>query len=185
MFCVAAGDATRHALKASLALSRADLEYEFSALQRAAEAGAPVVPVVPGSLVHFLDGSGAHRGGGFLLRHVGARAELSSSHSCAGAFAALHALHAAGFAHGDARLPNMVRHGSELLWIDMRDAAVDALAAAQRADARTLAASALRLAQERSTALPASVESAVWEVPAGGGAAYAALAAAVWAALGH
>ena len=74
--------------------------------------------------------------------------------------------------------------GAELLWIDLREAAVGALAAAQRADARALAASALGVAQ--SGALPARVDAALGGVPAGGsgGEAYDALAGAVWAAFG-
>jgi hypothetical protein len=185
VFCVAAeGAAAPHALKASATLSRADLEYEFSALERAAVAGAPVVPVVPGSLVFFVDGAGAHGGGGFLLRDVCERTELTSLARCAAAFAALRALHAAGFAHGDARLPNLVARGrsadAELLWIDLRAAAPGALAVAQRADARTLATSALGLPQ--GSELPASVDAELAGVP--GTAAYAALAAAVWGVFG-
>ena len=41
----AEGAAAPCALKASATLSRAELEYEFATLQRAAAAGAPVVPV--------------------------------------------------------------------------------------------------------------------------------------------
>jgi len=170
------------ALKASTTLSRAELEYEFTTLQRAAAAGAPVVPVVPGSLVFYVDEAGAHRGGGFLLRDVCAHAPLDSSARCAAAFASLRALHAAGFAHGDARLPNAVvlgrGAGAEFLWIDLRAAAAGALAAAQRADARALAASALGVAQ--GGALPAGVADALGGVPGGGAEAYAALARAVW-----
>jgi hypothetical protein len=182
VFCVAAeGTAAPHALKASVTLSRAELEYEFSVLGRAAAAGAPVVPVVPDSLVFFVDEEGAHGGGGFLLRDVCASTELTSPARCAAAFAALRALHAAGFAHGDARLPNLVARGpgadAELLWIDLRGAAPGALAVVQRADARTLATSALGLPQ--GSALPARVEAELGGMP--GAAAYAALAAAVWA----
>ena len=67
VFCVAAeGSADApFALKASTTLSRADLEYEFTTLQRAATAGAPVVPVVAGSLTSFFSAAGAHCGGGF------------------------------------------------------------------------------------------------------------------------
>ena len=186
VFCVAAegGAPAPLALKVSEKLSRAELEYEFSTLQRAAGAGAPVVPVVPDSLVVYVDDRGTHRGGGFLLRDVCARAVLETPSRCAAAFAALRALHAAGFAHGDARLPNLVVRGCgagfELLWIDLREAAAGALAAAQRADARALAASALGVAQD--DALPARVDAALDSVPAGGEAAYDALAAAVWEA---
>ena len=186
VFCVAAegGAPAPLALKVSEKLSRAELEYEFSTLQRAAGAGAPVVPVVPDSLVVYVDDRGTHRGGGFLLRDVCARAVLETPSRCAAAFAALRALHAAGFAHGDARLPNLVVRGCgagfELLWIDLREAAAGALAAAQRADAHALAASALGVAQ--GDELPARVDAALDCVPAGGEAAYDALAAAVWEA---
>ena len=187
VFCVAAegGAAAPLALKVSEKLSRADLEYEFSTLMRAAVAGAPVVPVVPDSLVFYVDDAGAHRGGGFLLGHVCARAVLETPSRCAAAFEALRALHAAGFAHGDARLPNLVVHGhgagAEMLWIDLREAAAGALAAAQRADARALAASALGVAQ--GGALPARVDAALGDVPGGGGVgAYKVLAVAVWEA---
>ena len=186
VFCVAAegGAPAPLALKVSEKLSRAALEYEFSTLQRAADAGAPVVPVVPDSLVVYVDDRGTHRGGGFLLRDVCARAVLETPSRCAAAFAALRALHAAGFAHGDARLPNLVVRGcvagAELLWIDLREADEGELAAAQHADARALAASALGVAQD--DALPARVEAVLDSVPAGGEAAYDALAAAVWKA---
>ena len=191
VFCVAAegGAPAPLALKVSEKLSRAELEYEFSTLQRAAGAGAPVVPVVPDSLVVYVDDRGTHRGGGFLLRDVCARTVLETPSRCAAAFEALRALHAAGFAHGDARLPNLVVHGhgagAEMLWIDLREAAAGALAgalaAAQRADARALAASALGVAQ--GGALPARVDAALGDVPGGGGVgAYKVLAVAVWEA---
>ena len=195
VFCVArrgaAGEAAElHALKASSSLSLAELKYEFQTLQLAAAAGAPVVPAVADSLACFVD-DGAYRGGGFLLRDVCARAAVDSPARCAAAFAALRALHAAGFAHGDARTPNLLARrsggaGAELVWIDLRAAAAaefaDALASAQRTDGRTLAASILGAAP--GDALPAPVATALVTVPEGGDAAYAALAAAVWAAFG-
>ena len=193
VFCVArrgvAGRAAElHALKASSSLSRAELAYEFQTLQKAAAARAPVVPVVADSLAYFVDDGGAYRGGGFLLRDVCARAALDSSARCTAAFAALGALHAAGFAHGDARLPNLLARkgvdGAGLVWIDLRAAAADtlALASAQRADGRTLAASVLGTAP--GDALPAPVAAALAAVPSGGKEAYEALAAAVWAVFG-
>jgi hypothetical protein len=177
----AAGEAGLCALKASTVLSRAELDYEFTTMQRASLAGAPVVPVVAKSLVFLVDAEGAHCGGGFLLRGVGARAVLDSAARCAAAFSSLRALHAAGFAHGDARLPNLVCVGPQLLWIDLRQAAAGAAEAAQRADARTLAASALGVVQGGE--LPAPVRAALDGLPAGGAAAYAELAGAVWRAL--
>jgi aminoglycoside phosphotransferase len=198
VFCVAAeGSADApFALKASTTLSRADLEYEFTTLQRAATAGAPVVPVVAGSLTSFFSAAGAHCGGGFLLRDVCTRVVLDTPARCTAVFAALRALHAAGFTHGDARLPNLLATrahgaGAELRWIDLREAAMGSiaidlreaamgsLAPAQRADARSLAASALKVAQ--GSALSARINAALDNVPSGGDAAYAALAAAVWA----
>ena len=181
VFCVAAeGAAAPHALKASATLSRAELEYEFTVLARAAAAGAPVVPVVPNSLVFFVDGAGSHGGGGFLLRDVCEGTAIRSSAQCAAAFKALRALHATGFAHGDARLPNLVARGrgadAELLWIDLRAAAPGALAAAQRADARLLATSAL--GRPQGSTLPPRVDAELARVP--DAAAYDALAAAVW-----
>ena len=191
VFCVArlaAGDAAElHALKVSTSNSRADLTYEFDTLVRAAERGAPVVPVVADSLAWFVDDVGVYRGGGFLLRDVCTRAVLDSPARCAAAFAALRALHAAGFVHGDARLPNLLLNrgrgaDADLVWIDLREATAGSLENAQREDGRTLAASVLGAAP--GTALPALVAAALTNVPGGGDAAYAALAAAVWAAFG-
>jgi hypothetical protein len=187
VFCVAAEGAAAplRALKASTALSRAELSYEFAALRRAADAGAPVVPVVPDSLVIFVDGAGEYGGGGFLLRDVCQRAAVDSRARCAAAFDALRALHDAGVAHGDARLPNLlVRCGGaggadELRWIDLREAAAaDALPIAQRADARALALSVIGAGHD--AAVPARVDAALGGVPAGGAAAYVALASAAW-----
>ena len=125
VFCVrdAAAGALR-ALKVSTTLSRSDLEYEFSSLQRAAAAGAPVVPVVADSLRVLVDERGYLCGGGFLLRDVCKSACVDSAARCAAAFECLRVLHSCGFAHGDARLPNLLLRGSALLWIDMREAAV-------------------------------------------------------------
>jgi hypothetical protein len=199
VFCVArppaAGDAAAaaaetaellYALKVSSTSSRAVLTYEFETLAQAFEAGAPVVPVVAGSL-HFLHtgAEGVYRGGGFLLRDVCARTHVDSRARCVAAFAALHALHAKGFAHGDARLPNLLSRGrgvgAELVWIDLRAAFAfaSALTGAQRADRLTLAASVLGTMP--GSALPAPVVAAIDAV--GGDEAYATLAAAVWADL--
>jgi len=188
VFCVAqlAGAAELRALKVSSQLTRADLTYEFNALKNAAQAGAPVVPVVDGSLAFFVDDAGELRGGGFLLRDVCTRVDVDSAARCTAAFAALRALHASGFAHGDARVPNLLTRGSgaraELVWIDLRAAAADALESAQRADGRTLAASVLNAAPDAPPPLP--VVEALAGVPSGGSEAYATLAAAVWAAYG-
>lgn len=113
VFCVAR-EGGRAALNASTAPSREDLEYEFDSLRAAAAAGAPVAPVIDDSLVVY-----SHRetddylGGGFVLRDVCERVVPASRArvNVRPAFAALRALHAAGFSHGDAmpqRLPNLV-----------------------------------------------------------------------------
>ena len=189
VFSVTSNDSTAalRALKVSTKLSRADLEYEFATLQRAAAAGAPVIPVVADSLVCSVDDNGAHCGGGFLMSEVCAGALLDSGTRCAAAFTSLHKLHAAGFVHGDARLPNLLMRGGRgadlsFVWIDLRDAAAGALAVAQRADARTFAASVLRVEQRGGGTLPAPVDLAIGRVPTDGEAAYSALGAAVWAA---
>ena len=116
---------------------------------------------------------------------------------CDSAFDALRALHAAGFVHGDARLPNLLwrsgggedaggfANGASLVWVDMRlatDGAAELPSAMQRADARTLAASLLGRADAESE-MPAAVEAAISCVPAGctkDDASYRALARAVW-----
>ncbi len=113
---------------------------------------------------------------------------------CIAAFAALRELHVAGFAHGDARLPNLLTRGAEgqqqLLWIDLREAAEGAtLDAAQRADAEALAASVLRLifagegAAEQLRGAIELLRGAIEQLPQGGVAAYGALARAAWAAV--
>jgi tRNA A-37 threonylcarbamoyl transferase component Bud32 len=186
VFCVAKAGAPApeelRALKVSTSLSRGELEHEIATLRAAADAGAPVVPPVDSSLRHFcrIDG-GTLSGGGFLLQHVCSRAKLDSQASCAAAFRALRKLHAAGFVHGDARVPNLVQYKRDFLWIDMRESAADSLDEALHNDAQTLAASALRC--PLSPELHAPVLVALNDVPAGGDAAYASVADAVWAAL--
>jgi hypothetical protein len=118
---------------------------------------------------------------------------IDSPVRCTAAFLALQALHVAGFVHGDARLPNLLSRGrgagADLVWIDLRAAAVGAHARAQRVDARTLAASVLGTAPD--IALPAPVDAALAAVPSDSEAdseaardAYVKLAAAVWAGFG-
>jgi hypothetical protein len=198
--CAGDGGGELRALKVSAALSRGALAYEFGALRRAAAAGAPVIGVVEGSLTFFEvgdegGGGNTYHGGGFLLQHVCARAPIRKQAHCIAAFAALHELHAAGFAHGDARLPNLLTReaeGQQLLWIDLREAAEGAtLDAAQRADAEALAASVMKLryaGEEAAELLRGAIEllrGAIEQLPQGGGAAYGALARAVWAAHGE
>ena len=194
VFCVRrVGDEKLLALKAALGVSRGDLEYEFNALGAAREAGAPVAAVVPGSLVSFTDAAGRHVGGGFLLSDVLTPAPAADSGPRVAAFfSALRALHACGFAHGDARVPNLLAKSpadgaaERLVWVDLRAAAsgpgADALAAAQRADVFELARSVLAAAGRGARSLPAGFEAAVAQVPAGGEAAYAAVAEGVWRA---
>jgi hypothetical protein len=189
------------ALKVSAALSKSALAYEFDVLRRAAALGAPVIDAVEGSLTFFEggdEGGGGviYYGGGFLLQHVCERAAIRSDAHCVAAFAALRKLHEAGFAHGDARLPNLLaRQGADgrqqLLWIDLRKAAEGTtLDAAQRADAEALTASVLKLqlaGEEAAEQLRGAIEllrGAIEQLPQGGGVAYEALARAAWVALG-
>ena len=120
------------------------------------------------------------------MREIGVSADCTTAARCAKAFAALHALHAAGFVHGDARLPNLLRTGARLVWADLRlSLAADGgrMADAQRFDAVTLAASVLRAwgLSSDELALPAAVGAATRSIPDEGAPAYAALAGAVWA----
>ena len=209
------GSAQPCALKASLTLQRSELEFEYGLMKRAAAAGAPVVDVVEGSLTFlYREGSedahgegseDAYGGGGFLLRDVCKPVQVTSLEHCTAAFDALYQLHAAGFVHGDARLPNLVfgpvkgagvseapggegsgaggrggssgaRSRSAMLWIDLRESECETLPFNQRADARSLAASVLHA--RLSTFLPDSVEAALEVVS--DSASYAALGAAVW-----
>jgi len=190
VFCVKEEAGGRlHALKASTTASEEELTYEFESLQSAAAVGAPVVPVLPRSLVFFMrNNNEEYCGGGFLLKDVLRRAVLDSLTRCAAAFAALRSLHALGIVHGDARLPNLLSRKlgdggasvEELLWIDLRSTLDNTPERRQLADARTLAASVL--GKPAGTPLPASVVAALDNVPSGGVEAYQALAAAVWAA---
>jgi hypothetical protein len=189
VFCVRrAGIAAPLALKAAVGVSRGELEYEFRALGAAHAAGAPVAATLPDSLVFFTDAAGRHAGGGFLLLDVLAPAPAADTGPRVAAhFAALRGLHECGFAHGDARVPNLLAAADRLVWVDLRAAAsglgADALAAAQRADAVELARSVLAAMGRGARSLPAGFEAAVARLPAGGAAAYAAVAADVWRAL--
>ena len=145
-------------------MQQGELGLAFGALAAAAARGAPVAAPVPGSCCSVFCSSGQYLGGGYLLREVlqpsPPMAPLCSGHlprkllqpspsivllqRCRRAFAALAALHAQGFPHGDARLPNLLQRSGgsgELLWIDLRPPAPDAVAYA--ADREALAASVL------------------------------------------
>ena len=81
----------------------------------------------------------------------------------------------------EANLPcNRAKGQCRLVWIDLHAATASALDSAQRADGRMLAASMLGVAPDR--ALPTPVVAALTAVPGDGDAAYAVLAATVWAA---
>lgn len=176
-------------LKVSCLASQGDLAMEYALMQAAAARGAPVASVVKDSLrAVALPGTEQYAGGGYLLAEVLQHVSVTSLRRCTSAFAALQALHGCGMAHGDARLPNLLARRSEaesegddgqLVWIDLRNAACAVWS--QRADARQLAVSVLALGEE--DALPGAVARALQGVPQGGAPAYAALAAAVHAAL--
>ena len=158
------------ALKACCEASPGDVGFEFSRLASAAAAGAPVVQVVEGSLRAFTDDeSGQLAGGGYLMAEVLAPCLLKSATQRRAAFAALAALHGKGFAHGDARKPNLLlTRGGSHLWIDLRAASASAaLEAAQRADAATLAASICSIPVEAARVLYAT---ALAEIPGRSGA---------------
>ena len=194
------GSAGLCALKASVVESRSALEYEFRLMTAAAAASAPVAAVVPDSLLFLYDDAdGRYCGGGFLLAEVLGRVSTRTTWAlCDSAFDALRALHAAGFVHGDARLPNLLwrgggvggegaggTSGASLVWVDMRLAtggASELPSAMQRADRRTLAASLLGRV-DAETEMPAAIEAAISRVPAWGAgeySSYRALARAVW-----
>jgi hypothetical protein len=152
---------------------------------KAKAAGAAVANVIAGSLTFFVDDAAMEQqGGGYLMQDVYVRFNVTSQTRCKGAFRALFALHAVGFAHGDARLPNLMAlpqgrgKRDTLVWIDLREStAGDALPFAQRIDALTLAKSIL---MQKTGALPETVKAAVANIPQGAEAAYEALAVAIW-----
>ena len=182
------------ALKVVLAASAASVGAEFTRMRTAAEAGAPVIAPIDGSLSVVDAAAGAAGGGGgFLLSRVGAAAGAASARACERAFAALAALHGAGVVHGDARLANLLEVEGELRWVDLLGGLADATERAApafrqlaRADAETLAHSVLRRAAP--AALPDAARAAAGDYAAalasGSGAAAAAVALAriVWAA---
>jgi hypothetical protein len=174
------------ALKVSSQAPQGALEVEFGTLAAAHARGAPVATVVADSCRSvFCRQSGRFLGGGFLLGEVLLPSPpISSLRRCRGAFAALAALHALGFPHGDARLPNLLqRRGSgELVWVDLRAPLPGA--AAYAADREQLAASVL--GARRGGAARAAVEAALdaaAEAQGGGAPRYHELAAAVYGAL--
>ena len=97
-----------------------DLSREFDALQAASKLGAPVIPVVEGSLQLGDDG------GGFLLARCGRPFPTGKigRTACNDAFAALASLHGYKVLHGDARLPNLLLVDREARWVDLSRASV-------------------------------------------------------------
>ena len=169
------------ALKVSCIASQGDLEREFGLLVAAKAVGAPVAAVVSDSLKFVYDTeSGRCIGGGYLMQDVGARVSVTYPARCVAVFSCLRELHDKQFAHGDARLPNLLArptvHPQCYFWIDMRSSCSGASHAAMRADARLLAASILHVKEDD---LPPAVMHALSAVP-GDSDAYRVLATAVF-----
>ncbi len=160
------------------------LLQEFRAMQHAAAQGAPVVPVLAGSL-HLLDGVG----GGFLLARCGVPFDATASRAaCTAAFESLAALHARDVLHGDARLPNLLRLDGAAAWVDLSANAVaraehpQPFAIARCADATALTRSVLLAAGVQARPFPAAVTSALAAYDDTSTERVRALADAVWAA---
>ena len=173
------------ALKVSSRVPQGELELEFGTLAAAAARGAPVAVPVPGSCTKvYSAGSGAYLGGGYLLSEVMLPTPpIKSLQRCRQVFRALSALHAGGFPHGDARLPNLLqRSDGVLVWIDVRTPQRGAAAFA--ADRELLAASVLSTKQRRVRGLVAAALEAAAEARGAAAFEYDALAAAVYDALG-
>ena len=159
-----------------------DLTTEYNALTVAAQRGAPVVPVVAGSLC-----LAGHDGGGFLLAHCGVPFDATASlAACTAAFAALAALHDCAIVHGDARLPNLLLIDGKAVWIDMAAGLLEGPASRFlkpycSGDAELLAQSVLL--SVGIPALPASVATAVACYDFAAPETVQALAAAVWVAV--
>jgi hypothetical protein len=173
-------EAEPQALKVALLPTTGDLylvEAEYEHMLAAWRRGAPVVPPVEGSLRVF------PLGGGFLMRSVGRRFEVTSATRCTTAFGALARLHQHGVVHGDARIPNLLLVGTDALWVDLRGSAIIGAGGAlsvhsARADATGLARSILKL--DARAALPAAAEAALGRYDPAVADTVTALAAAVW-----
>lgn len=86
----------------ALGCSEEGVRLQFQAMTVAAAAGAPVLQPLPDSLFS------CPAGGGFVLPlPAGARAARATESDILQAFLSLHAMHALGVAHGDARLRNV------------------------------------------------------------------------------
>ena len=168
------------ALKVALLPLAGDLylvEAEFEHMLAAWRRDAPVVPPVEGSL------RVSRLGGGYLMRNVGRRFEVTSATRCSTAFCALALLHRRGVIHGDPRIPNLLLVGTDALWVDLRGSAVVGAVGAPsvhsaRADAAGLARSILTL--DARAALPVATEAALARYDPAVAESVAVLAAAVW-----
>jgi hypothetical protein len=132
------------ALKVVVSPDSADpaLRAEVEMLQAACKAGCKVATVVADP-VSLSAGSAA-----YLLREVGTRFRGATLDDQQSAVKALCSLHQRGFVHGDARVPNVLRHNGALMWVDMRSSYVCDEGAAgaltrREADLRTLLLSML------------------------------------------
>jgi hypothetical protein len=102
-------------------------------------------------------------GGGYPMESVGEVFNVSSRAQRDAAFLAMAGLHRCGVVHGDPRVPNLLRVGGELHWVDLRGSAVVAggvpSAVSIRVDAGYLARSILCLPPLDS--VPADVGAAI------------------------
>lgn len=156
------------------------VEDEHMHLVSAYQAGAPVVQCMED---HF-HCCRTVRACGYLMQAADGCAEINSRADCEAAFVALQGLHEAGFIHGDARLPNLVRVGARLLWVDMLGGSPvqvpQRLHERAARDASLLASSILRL---QSGPMPADISAAISLYRAAMTSDNArAVGAAVWAA---
>jgi tRNA A-37 threonylcarbamoyl transferase component Bud32 len=141
-----------------------------------------VAPVLGSFCSIFCSTSERYLGSGYLMHEVlQPSPPITSLLRCKRVFEALAALHAKGFPHGDARLPNLLQRSSgELAWIDVRSPTQ--CPAAFAADREVLAASVL--GARRGGAEHGLVEAALDAVAAAAqGAGYGELAVAVHRAL--
>lgn len=99
------------------------LPEEHSKLQ--ALRGASCVSVVEGGLTTVLDNRGNELGAGYLMEDVGQNIIVSECFDVRGltalgsaVFMALQSLHERNYAHGDARIANVLRFGETVKWVD-------------------------------------------------------------------
>ncbi len=114
------------ALKIVFSTKTADItavEAELRSLQSIKAAGGHTVTAVPNSLVFYRDPtSNAVHGAGYLMTEVGTVMSPDACRSDAQltteVLQELFHLHSLRRYHGDPRLPNIIRYGDALLWID-------------------------------------------------------------------